>query len=127
MEMFDNSITWFEIPVTDFERAKKFYSAIYDYQMPDMQMGPVRMGFLLYEQEQHRVGGAICLGPGYVPSQQGVLAYLNGGADLNTVLNRVEKAGGKILMPKTFIREDLGYFAHILDTEGNRLALHSRK
>lgn len=125
--MLDNSITWFEIPVTDFERAKKFYSAIYDYEMPETTMGPVRMGFLLYEQAAHRVGGAICMGPGYVPSQTGTLPYLNGGNDLSVVLNRVEKAGGKILLPKTFIEESIGYFAQFIDSEGNKIALHSRK
>lgn len=126
MEMLDNSITWFEIPVTDFERAKKFYSEIYDYEMPDVTVGQVRMGFLLYEQQPHRVGGAICLGPGYKPSQQGTLPYLNGGDDLNTVLNRVEKAGGKIVVSKTEVNQQ-GYFAKFIDTEGNLIALHSRK
>lgn len=127
MEMLDNAITWIEIPVIDFDRAKKFYSTIYDYQMPDTMVGPVRMDFLLYEQQEHRVGGAICQGPGYTPSQQGILPYLNGGADLSIVLNRIEQAGGKILTPKTFIGETLGYFAKFIDSEGNLIALHSRK
>jgi uncharacterized protein len=127
METLDNAINWFEIPVSDFERAKRFYSTIYDYEMPETAKGPVRMGFLPYEQKEHRVGGAICSGPGYMPAQIGVLAYLNGGADLNNVLNKVENAGGKILAAKTFIGEGIGYFAHILDTEGNKIALHSRK
>ena len=127
MEMLDNSITWFEIPVTDFDRAKKFYSAIYDYQMPETMVGSVRMGFFLYEQKEHRVGGAICFGTGYTPSQQGTIPYLNGGADLDIVLKRVEPAGGKVLLPKTSIGESLGYVARLIDTEGNLVALHSRK
>jgi predicted enzyme related to lactoylglutathione lyase len=126
MEMLDNAITWFEVPVSNFDRAKKFYSAIYDYQMPETMVGPVRMGFFLYEQKLGRVGGAICFGQGYVPSLQGTLVYLNGGSDLNVVLNRVEKAGGKVLLPKTLIAPEHGYFARFLDTEGNLLALHSR-
>jgi uncharacterized protein len=127
MEMLDNSINWFEIPVADFDRAKKFYSTIYDFEMPEVQMGPVRMGFLLYEQQPQRVGGAICFGEGYAPSQQGTLPYLNGGSDLNLVLDRVEKAGGKVMLAKTFIAPEHGYFAKFLDTEGNMIALHSRK
>lgn len=127
MEMLDNAITWFEIPVTDFERAKKFYSTIYDFDMPEAQVGPVRMGFLLYEQQPQRVGGAICFGQGYTPSSQGTLPYLNGGSDLNIVLNRIEKAGGKVVIPKTFIAPEHGYFARFVDTEGNLVALHSRK
>jgi predicted enzyme related to lactoylglutathione lyase len=127
MEMLDNAITWFEIPVTDFERAKKFYSTIYDFDMPEAQVGPVRMGFLLYEQQPQRVGGAICFGQGYTPSSQGTLPYLNGGSDLNIVLDRIEKAGGKVVIPKTFIAPEHGYFARFIDTEGNLVALHSRK
>jgi uncharacterized protein len=127
MEMLDNSITWFEIPVSDFERAKKFYSSIYDYEMPETSVGDVRMGFLLYEQLEHRVGGAICQGKQHVPSATGVLPYLNGGNDLSIVLNRVENAGGKILQQKRFIGEGLGYVALFTDTEGNRIGLHSRK
>ena len=95
--------------------------------MPETMVGPVRMGFFLYEQQLGRVGGAICFGQGYVPAQQGTLAYLNGGSDLNVVLNRVEKAGGKVLLPKTLISPEHGYFARFVDTEGNLLALHSRK
>ena len=83
--MLDNAITWFEVPVSNFERAKKFYSTIYDYEMPETMVGPVRMGFFLYEQQLGRVGGAICFGQGYVPSLQGTLIYLNGGSDLNVV------------------------------------------
>lgn len=127
MEMLTNAINWFEIPVTDFERAKQFYSTIFDYEMPESQMGPVRMGFLLSEQKADSVGGAICFGEGYEPSQKGPKLYLNGGSDLNIVLNRVEAAGGKVLMPKTLITEEHGYFAVFNDTEGNWVALHSRQ
>lgn len=126
MEMLTNSINWFEIPVLDFDRAKKFYSTIYDYDMPEAQMGPVRMGFFLCEQKENAVGGAICFGEGYEPTQKGPKVYLNGGSDLNTVLNRVEGAGGKVVMPKTLISEEHGYFAVFNDTEGNWMALHSR-
>ncbi|SKC85583.1 VOC family protein [Ohtaekwangia koreensis] len=127
MEMLDNAITWFEIPVLDFERAKKFYSAIYDYEMPEAMVGTTRMGFLLYEQKDQRVGGAICFGEGYIPTQQGARVYLNGGSDLSLVLNRIAAAGGKVILPKTLIGEQHGYFALFNDTEGNMLALHSRK
>jgi uncharacterized protein len=127
MEMLDNAINWVEIPVSDFERAKKFYSTIYDYEMPVNPGPPVRMGFLLYEMKEQRVGGAICFGPGHIPSKTGVLPYLNGGKDLSVVLNRVEAAGGKVLMPKTFITREVGHVAQFLDSEGNRIALHSRE
>ncbi len=125
MEQLKNSISWAEIPVTNFERAKKFYSTIYDYEMPSQQMGPNLMGFLLMEQESNGVGGAIIKGENCVPSQEGTLVYLNGGKDLNVVLNLVEDAGGKVLLPKTQITPEFGYYALFLDTEGNKLGIHS--
>lgn len=126
MEKLKNSINWFEIAVIDFDRAQKFYSEIYDYEMPATYVGKTRMGFFLYEQATHRVGGAICQGKGYEPSKAGALIYLNGGKDLNNVLNRVEDAGGKVLTKKTEIPGNNGFYAMFLDTEGNRIALHSR-
>lgn len=123
-----NALNWFEIPVTDFDRAKKFYETIFDYQMPENQMGPARMGFLLYDFQAQKVGGAIVHYPTfYTPQANGTLVYLNCQPDLQPVLNRVEIAGGEILKPKTQIspEQQLGFWALILDTEGNRVALHS--
>ena len=73
------------------------------------------------------VGGAIICGEGSEPSDKGALLYLNGGEDLDNVLNRVESSGGRILLSKQQINEDAGYFALFIDTEGNKLALHSIK
>lgn len=120
-----NSINWFELPVSDFDRAKKFYSSIYDYEMPEIMMGPNKMGFL--PVEQGGIGGAIVHGEGYEPSNTGALIYLNGGENLSKVLAKVEEFGGKILQSKTLIEERFGYYAIFTDTEGNRIALHSMK
>jgi hypothetical protein len=125
MEMIKNIVNWIEIPVHDFDRAKKFYSTIYDYEMPEMMMGPNRMGFLLYDQPGGGIGGAIVKGDGYEPTVKGVRVYLSAGKDCNTVLNRIEKAGGKVTMSKTLIAPELGYFAAFEDTEGNFISLHS--
>jgi uncharacterized protein len=122
--MLQNAINWFEIPVIDFKRAKQFYSTIYDFEMPEMVMGETKMGFLLFEQEGG-IGGAIVHGLNYVPSTEGTKVYLNAGKDLNTVLERVESAGGKVIMDKTQITPELGYFAIFQDTEGNHISLHS--
>lgn len=124
MEMTPNAISWFEIPVEDFARAKSFYSAIFDFAMPEMQMGPNTMGFLLHEQGKG-VGGAIVKGDGYVPSKQGALVFLAAGSDLAVVLSRVAPAGGSVLHPKTQISPEYGYFALVIDSEGNRVGLHS--
>lgn len=126
MEMLHNAIAWFEIPVTNFDRARAFYSAIYDYDMPEMMMGPQRMGFLLHDQAKGGIGGAIVhSGQGYVPSRLGSKVYLNAGKDLNVVLGRVVAAGGKQGLPKTLIAPEMGYYASFVDTEGNEVYLHS--
>jgi hypothetical protein len=118
-----NTLNWFEIPVTDFDRAKKFYETLLEIKI---EWGGTVMGFFP-AQNQGDLSGSIITGEGYVPSDKGVLIYFNGGDDLNVMLSRVEKAGGKILMPKTLITENYGFFAMFFDTEGNRLALHSPK
>ena len=118
-------ITWFEIPVVDFARAQKFYEDIFGVKVEKQEMGGDLMGF--FPGERGSVSGAIVYGKGYVPSDNGVLAYLNGGDDLNNVLSKVDKAGGKVVVPKTLITEDIGFFAIFHDTEGNKVALHSMK
>lgn len=127
MEKLKDAIVWAEIPVLNFERAKTFYSKILDYQMYEEMMGAHRMGFLPMDPDSKGVGGAIVQGEGYTPSSLGTKVYLNGGENLNVVLDRVEIAGGKILMHKTKITEEIGYFAVFEDTEGNHICLHSQK
>jgi len=123
-----HAINWFEIPVMNFDRAKKFYETLFDYQMPETQMGPARMGFLLYDFQNGGRGGAIVHNPGfYTPSKNGTLVYLNCDPDLSIVLDKVTAAGGKILQMKTDIGQNLGFWAIIEDSEGNRIALHSMR
>ena len=129
MNIPTHAINWFEIPVADFDRAKKFYETLFNYQMPENQMGPARMGFLLYDFQNGGRGGAIVHNPGfYSPNTNGTLVYLNCEPDLSIVLMKVNSAGGKVLMEKKSVGQEdqhLGYWALIEDTEGNRVALHS--
>jgi predicted enzyme related to lactoylglutathione lyase len=118
-----NAINWFEIPVTDFARAKKFYGNIFEIELFEEMMGPSQMGFF----PGGGVSGAIVKSDGHKPSMDGTLIYLAAGEDLTAVLNRIEKAGGKILHPKTKVTDEIGYIAVFCDTEGNKVALHSPK
>jgi predicted enzyme related to lactoylglutathione lyase len=119
-----NAINWFEIPTNDFDRAKKFYSEILASNIEEMDMGGFKMGML--PAGEGGIGGAIVKGEGCVPSENGTMVYLNAGADLAPILTRIEEAGGKVVMPKTMITEEIGYMATFTDTEGNRVALHSQ-
>lgn len=116
-------INWFEIPATDFDRALKFYAALFNIEFHTMEVFGTKMG--MFPTNENEGGGAIVCGDGYEPAMNGSLLYLNGGDDLDDVLTKVEGAGGKVFMPKTSIGEGMGYFAIFSDTEGNKLALHS--
>ena len=118
-----NLAVWFEIPVKDIEQTKKFYHAILQVEIHVQKMGDSLMGF--FPMAGYANSGALVQGDQYEPSGKGTIVYLNGGDDLNNILQRVEPAGGKILMPKTHISQENGYFAVFLDPEGNKVGLHS--
>jgi uncharacterized protein len=120
-----NAIAWFEIPVSDFARAKKFYEALFDVELQTMSAMGMTMAFFPADLQSGGIGGGIIEGQGYVPATIGTLAYLNGGDDLSIPLSRVEAAGGTIVTPKTAIGEN-GFMAYFIDTEGNKVGLHSR-
>ena len=120
-------INWFEIPVLDFDRAHKFYCTFMAVDALEIhEMGGAKMGFLPME-DTGTVGGGICKAEGYTPSQNGVVIYINGGQDLSGHLARVEPAGGKIVLPKTKISDENGFMAMFIDSEGNKIGLHSPK
>ena len=120
--MATNAINWFEIPVSNLERATKFYSTILGAKLELVEAMGLRMAF--FPAEEGGVGGGLVQGNGYVPAAQGINVYLNGGDDLNVVLRKVEAAGGKVTLPKTNIGEN-GFMAFFTDTEGNKVGLHS--
>ena len=121
-----NAINWFEIPVKNFSRAKTFYETILGTTMQQFEAMGMKSAFFPADVENGSIGGCIIEGPGYEPSHNGSLIYLNGGDDLDVVLSKVEQAGGKIILQKTGIGPH-GFMAHFEDSEGNKVALHSRK
>ena len=125
MSTHTNTASWFEIPVADFARAKCFYESVLGISIEMMPMGSTMMGFL--SSDPNAWSGAIVQGDGGTPSALGTLVYLNGGDDLAPMLARVEQAGGVIVVPKTEIGTDFGFFAHFIDTEGNKVGLHSTR
>ena len=127
MEKITNAINWFEIPVLNFDQAKEFYSRIYNYEMHETTMNGLRMGFLPADRDANGIGGAIVQGNDFIPSALGVKIYLNGGKNLDDVLNRVIAAGGEIIAHKTKINDELGYYATFEDTEGNHISIHSQE
>lgn len=122
-----NAISWFEIPSTDIDRAQRFYESIFNISLAPLDMPNIKMRMFPLDNPMDGVGGSIVQSDGFhVPSAtDGPLIYLNGNPDVQHILDRVEAAGGRILVPKTEISPEYGYMAVFADTEGNRIALHS--
>jgi uncharacterized protein len=119
-----NAINWFEIPATDIPRAKKFYEQIFEITMEEMEMPGMKYAMFPFNPMKGNVSGGLAQSPMHTPGMTGSIIYLNANPDLQQVLNRIEKAGGKITMPKTAIGQN-GFMAFFNDTEGNNMALHS--
>ena len=121
-----NAISWFEIPASDLDRATKFYETIFGVKFNALDLDNIKMRMFQLE-DMMGVGGAIVDSGGFhKPSAtDGPLIYLNGNPDVQGGLDKVESAGGKIMVPKTEISPEYGYMAVIIDTEGNRIGLHS--
>ena len=114
----ENALNWFEISVTDISRAKKFYETIFGIQMDQQEMMGMQMAFFPTEDMNSKVSGGLVQGPMHKPCHDGAKIYLNGNPDLSQALSRVEAAGGKVLMPKTKISDDIGNMAYFSDPEG---------
>lgn len=127
--MESNMVGWFEVPVRDMERAIAFYEAVLDVKLSRNRLGPLDMAwFPSAETMPGAAGSLVQHASAYQPSADGTLVYFSSRTgDLADELARVEAAGGKVLLPKRQISPDVGYMALLLDSEGNRVALHSRR
>lgn len=122
--MNNNVATWFELPVTDMQRAKAFYQEVLQASFKDETMSGYQMA--IFNADEGSVSGMLILGEQYQPSQTGAVVYFNGGENLSMPLDRAVQQGGSVLVPKTPIHDgECGYFALFSDSEGNRVGLYS--
>lgn len=121
-----NAISWFEIPATDLARATQFYETIFEVKLSPLDLPNIKMRMFPID-DMMGVGGAVVDSNGFhkPSSTEGPLIYLNGNPDVQNILDKVEAAGGRIMVPKTEISPEYGNMAVIIDTEGNRIGLHS--
>ncbi len=117
-------VAWFEIPVNDMNRAKAFYESVFDIKIEIHDFGGVLMGWFPFSEHKTGAAGTLIKQESYIPSQEGTLVYFQCD-DVANEISRVEAAGGKIYQPKTQISPEHGCMAVFIDTEGNRVALHS--
>jgi uncharacterized protein len=124
-----NVISWFEIGTTDLDRATKFYETVFEVALIPMDMDNIKMRMFPTTDMQDGIGGALVDSGGFhnPSATDGPLIYLNGNPDLQNILEKVEAAGGSILVPKMEISPEYGFMAVLMDTEGNRIGLHSIK
>jgi predicted enzyme related to lactoylglutathione lyase len=115
-------INWFEIPCVDFARATKFYETLFDTRLTLEQSGPVKMA--VFMDAAGNASGCVVQSEQCRPSTEGPVIYLDATPSIDKILGRIEPAGGKILMGKMELPNDLGFIGHLIDSEGNRLALH---
>lgn len=127
MSKEENMVGWFEIPVTDMQRAKEFYEAAFDIKIEVHQMGELEMGWFPFVSEGSGAGGSLVRHEEfYHPSPtHGTLVYISC-PDVKDSLELIVKAGGKVVQEKKLIAEGYGYMGLFIDSEGNRVALHSR-
>jgi predicted enzyme related to lactoylglutathione lyase len=118
-----NVAVWFEIPANDFYRAVGFYENVFETKLKADDFEGSRLAIFPYERPA--MSGCVIQGEGYKPANGGPVIYLEAQGDLNGPLERVVKAGGKVALPKTALPEGMGFFAHFVDSEGNRVGLHS--
>jgi uncharacterized protein len=126
--MKNNIVGWFEIPVTDMERAIRFYETILDIKLTPTKILTYEMA--LFPEIEGGLGtpGALMMHESFIPSDKGVLIYITPpSGDLANELSKVEAAGGIILQQKELITQEIGYWGVFIDTEGNRIGIHSRK
>jgi len=117
-----NVAVWFEINAGDLDRASSFYETILDTKLKRETCGK---NMAIFPYDPHHVSGCLIEEKGTRPAHGGVLVYLNCDGALNAVLGKVEKAGGKLLSSVIQLPEGMGSYAHIEDTEGNRIGLHA--
>jgi predicted enzyme related to lactoylglutathione lyase len=120
------TINWFEIPASDLERASRFYETILGVTLEVGPFGPLTLAVFPYDQAT-ATGGCLAAGPGFEPSLNGAIVYLSAGESMDQAIARVEAAGGAVITPKTILPGDMGAYAHIRDSEGNRVGLHALK
>ncbi|MEW6099529.1 MAG: VOC family protein [Pseudomonadota bacterium] len=118
-----NAVNWFEIPVRDMDRAQRFYETVFGITMPRTEMDGHLMA--MFPAHEDGVNGCLSMGEGCEPGSQGATVYLNAEPGVQEVLSRVERAGGRVVIGRTEVSGGHGYFAQILDPEGNRVGLHA--
>lgn len=119
----NNPVVYFEIPVTDLERAQKFYSHVFGFRFEKEIIDDYEMLLFPFEETGSGISGALAKGNVYQPTQKGIILYFRTD-DIDLTLEKALEKGGKILYPRTVNEKHVFAVAEFEDSEGNRIALH---
>jgi uncharacterized protein len=122
MTIKEQPVVWFSIPVADMDRAVRFYNQVFGLEMEPMEYEGQPTAFFPMAEDQ--AGGMLSIDKERA-GKNGVVLYLNGGENLSRVLDKVDNAGGKVSVGKTAVGQNMGFYAHILDSEGNEIGIWS--
>jgi predicted enzyme related to lactoylglutathione lyase len=117
-----NPVMWFEIPVSDIDRATAFYEKVLGVSLSPLNQGGFKMGWFPRAENGHGSSGALVQAEGRTPGKAGTLVYLVV-PDVDAALTTVQELGGRVMLPRT--SGDSGSIAHFEDSEGNLVALMS--
>ena len=117
-----NQIVWCDIPVLDLDWAVKFYSAVLGQTVRKQEFPGMTIGIL--PRNDGEVGACLFTSDEEKPSEKGTMIYLNANGRLDDAIAAVTANGGKLVKPKHPIGP-FGFRAVVIDSEGNRVALHS--
>lgn len=122
--MKNNPVGWFEIFVQDMPRARTFYETVFNCQLDKLPVTELEMWTFPMSMEDYGAAGALVRMDGVASGGNSVLVYFSC-ADCAQEESRVVAAGGQVHKPKFSIGE-YGFISLVIDTEGNRIGLHSR-
>jgi predicted enzyme related to lactoylglutathione lyase len=122
-----NTVYWVEIPATNFDRAKQFYETIFGIEMIPVSIPRGKYAIFPVDPGALGAGAAIIQGDGYLPSDTGRIIYLDREEDLDLPLSRIVQAGGQVIHEKikNGANGEFGFIAQFIDSEGNKMGLHS--
>jgi predicted enzyme related to lactoylglutathione lyase len=119
-----NTIVWADIPVIDLDRARAFYSAVLQADIPLMP-GMEGVAFLPGDPQSDEVTGDLVKSENAEPGAGGVTIYLDSKGDPEGMIERAVAAGGQVAMPVSDMGEMVGFIGFFIDSEGNRIGVHA--
>lgn len=123
-----NKVVHFEIPADDMDRAKRFYSEIFEWQINDLpEMNYVTLGTVEVDEERMplesgAINGGMTKRDSKIPNPVITIDV----DDIDETMERIISRGGEEVQGKMEVF-DMGWSAYFKDSEGNIMGLWQNK